>query len=53
MRAHCERCNDDKYESSHVQEKTIQEQRRREGDCREGEGKKVITTADSVLDRRW
>ena len=34
VRAHCERCHDDKEEPSQVQEQRIQEQRRR-GDSRE------------------
>ena len=52
VKAHCERCYDDKDETSQMQEERIQEQRHR-GDCLEaGTGQKVQITVDRVLRAR-
>ena len=52
VKAHCERCYDDKDETSQMQEERIQEQRLR-GDCLEAwTGKEVQITVDRVLRAR-
>ena len=48
MKAHCERCYDDKDETSQMQEERIQEQRRRRDSLEAWTGRKVETCRQSA-----
>ena len=47
VRTHCERCYDDKNESSQVQEERTQEPRRREDGRKAWEGKTIMVTVEA------
>ena len=49
VRAHCERCYDDKEETSEVRAERIQSQRRRRDHCVALQGRRVAITVDKVL----
>ena len=52
VRAHCERCYDDKEETSEVQAERILSQRRRGDHCVALQGRRVAITVDKVLRAR-
>ena len=52
VRAHCERCYDDKEETSEVQAERILSQRRRRDHCEALQGRRVTIMVDNVLRAR-